>query len=188
MAPGSKVPSTVLTTLTKEEDPAIFPEGAGKPGFYSISILRNITNPTTGKLEYVYKIFSPKPVTPAFMSALLGAKVPETFSGTHPEEDEDHDGETPISWFYPHVFHAYPIALPRVTFEDPVLARGLYYTSGMESLISTMETNALAGMNIARLIVDELVEEQNNKKGQGQGRPVPTVEGRQKVLGEDIPS
>ena len=165
MARSSNVPSTILTTLGKEEETAIFSEGAGKPGFYSVSILRNITNPATGKLEYVYKIFSPKPVTPEFVSALLGAKIPEDFVGTQPQ---DQDIESPISWFYPHVFHAYPIPLPRVTFQDPVLARGFYYASGMESFISTMETSALAGMNIARLIVDELVKEQISK-GRGKG-------------------
>ena len=42
-----------------------------------------------------------------------------------------------------------------MTFEDPELARGLYYTSGMESFISTMETSALMGMNVARLVVDD---------------------------------
>jgi prenylcysteine oxidase/farnesylcysteine lyase len=42
-----------------------------------------------------------------------------------------------------------------MTFQDPIIRAGLYYTSGMESFISCMETNALMGMNIARLIVDE---------------------------------
>ena len=37
----------------------------------------------------------------------------------------------------------------------------------MESFISTMETNALMGMNVARLIVDDLVGKQASKlKGQ----------------------
>lgn len=61
----------------------------------------------------------------------------------------------PISWIYPHVWHSYPYEYPRVTFEDPELARGFYYTSGMESFISTMETSALMGMNVARLVVDD---------------------------------
>ena len=45
-----------------------------------------------------------------------------------------------------------------MTFEDPELARGFYYTSGMESFISTMETNALMGMNVAQLIVDDYMQ------------------------------
>lgn len=150
---NSELPSTILSTLAKSDVSASFPEGVGKPGFYSISTLRNTTNPQTQQQEWIYKIFSPQPVTPDFLSALLGAKVPDSFTGTHPEEPD----LVPISWYYPHVFHAYPIAYPRVTFQDPILAPGLYYTSGMESFISTMETNSLSGMNIAKLIVEAMV-------------------------------
>ncbi|KAG7149750.1 hypothetical protein HYQ46_001329 [Verticillium longisporum] len=46
---------------------------------------------------------------------------------------------------------------PRITFQEPALGNGLYYTSGIESFISTMETSALMGKNVARLIADELV-------------------------------
>jgi len=60
----------------------------------------------------------------------------------------------PISWYHAAVFHPYPQKQPRITFQDPVLRDGLYYTSGIESFISTMETSALMGMNVARLIVD----------------------------------
>jgi prenylcysteine oxidase/farnesylcysteine lyase len=45
-----------------------------------------------------------------------------------------------------------------VTFEDPELARGFYYTSGIESFISTMETSALMGMNVAQLVVDDYLQ------------------------------
>lgn len=56
-----------------------------------------------------------------------------------------------------------------MTFEDPELARGFYYTSGMESFISTMETSALMGMNVARLVMDDYLnvlggEEQDQKE------------------------
>ena len=63
-----------------------------------------------------------------------------------------------ISWHYPYVWNSYPYELPRVTFEDPELARGFYYTSGIESFISTMETSALMGKNVAQLIVDDFSE------------------------------
>jgi prenylcysteine oxidase / farnesylcysteine lyase len=63
-----------------------------------------------------------------------------------------------ISWFHPHVWHSYPYEYPRVTFEDIELARGLYYTGGIESFISTMETSALMGKNVAQLIVDDFAE------------------------------
>jgi prenylcysteine oxidase/farnesylcysteine lyase len=65
------------------------------------------------------------------------------------------DSGDAISWYYPHVWHSYPYEYPRVTFEEIELARGFYYTSGIESFISTMETSALMGMNVAQLIVDD---------------------------------
>ena len=67
----------------------------------------------------------------------------------------DIDTGDAISWYYPHVWNSYPYELPRVTFEELELSRGFYYTSGMESFISTMETSALMGMNVAQLIVDD---------------------------------
>ncbi|KAI0599767.1 hypothetical protein F4775DRAFT_549790 [Biscogniauxia sp. FL1348] len=154
LEPGTEVPISVLTTLGPEDDPN---SGAGKAGFYSATLLKTVTNPRTQRTEYVYKIFSPEKVTPAFLSRLLGAEVPENFVGKHPAKGKDGDEavtET-VSWYHPTVFHPYPRSLPRVTFQDPVLGDGLYYTSGIESFISTMETSALMGMNVARLIVDD---------------------------------
>ncbi|KAM0634131.1 hypothetical protein ACHAPW_002673 [Verticillium nonalfalfae] len=154
----SKAPDTVLTTLGSEEFPKPGSAGAGKAGFYSISTLRTIVNPKTLKEEFAYKIFSPAELTPEFLSALLGVKVPDTFVS---EQKEAVEGETvtvdPISWYYPHAFHSYPMEYPRITFQEPALGNGLYYTSGIESFISTMETSALMGKNVARLIADELV-------------------------------
>jgi prenylcysteine oxidase/farnesylcysteine lyase len=63
-----------------------------------------------------------------------------------------------ISWYYPHVWKSYPYEYPRVTFEELELAPGFYYTSGIESFISTMETSALMGMNIAQLVVNDYQE------------------------------
>ena len=62
-----------------------------------------------------------------------------------------------ISWYYPHVWYSYPVELPRVTFEDLELSKGFYYTSGIESFISTMETSALMGKNVAQLIMDDFL-------------------------------
>ncbi|CAK7210287.1 hypothetical protein SBRCBS47491_000725 [Sporothrix bragantina] len=152
--PGSKnVPTTVLTTLADDDDDqgSSGADGSGKAGFFSISTLRRVINPSTLREEYLYKIFSPEAVTPEFLSGLFGVEVPDTFIG------DTSTTELPvISWYYPHVFHSYPKALPRVTFQDPVVGDGLYYTSGIESFISTMETSALMGKNVARLIVDDI--------------------------------
>lgn len=155
---GVKSPGTVLTTLAKDDTPMPGAAGVGKTGFYSISTLRTITNPNTLKEEYLYKIFSPEEVKPDFLSSLLGVTVPETF--TRSKTDDANTGAAmidPISWYYPHSFYSYPIELPRVTFQDPILRGGLYYTSGIESFISTMETSGLMGMNVARLIADDFL-------------------------------
>ena len=77
---------------------------------------------------------------------MLGATVPPTFTG----------GSSPITWYTPHVFNSYPKTAPRTTFQDPIVGSGVYYTSGMELFISTMETNALMGKNVAKLIVDDM--------------------------------
>ncbi|KAI8273171.1 hypothetical protein K4K60_011202 [Colletotrichum sp. SAR11_57] len=150
MEPGSKAPDTVLTTLNPADEAKAGAEGAGKAGFYSISTLRTATNPETLKDEFIYKIFSPKQVTAEFLSQLLGVKVPETIVSKDKIEAVD-----PISWYHPHVFHSYPIEYPRVTFQDPILRDGLYYLSGMESFISCMETSALMGKNVAKLIAED---------------------------------
>ncbi|CAK7270022.1 hypothetical protein SEPCBS119000_003871 [Sporothrix epigloea] len=155
LAPGSKaVPTTVLTTLADDDGnngqgSSGGADGSGKAGFFSVSTLRRVINPLTRREEYLYKIFSPEAVTPAFLSRLFGAEVPDTIT-------DEANGLQVISWYYPHVFYSYPQALPRVTFQDPVVGDGLYYTSGIESFISTMETSALMGKNVARLVVDDI--------------------------------
>lgn len=151
LKPGTPAPSNVYTTLGKDEAAGEGPKGVGRAGFYSISTLRSITNPRTQNKEYLYKIFSAEAVNSTFLSAILGADVPSSFIAP----DLRAEGE-PVSWYCPHWFHSYPIELPRVTFQDPVIGRGLYYTSGIESFISSMETSALMGMNVARLIADDL--------------------------------
>lgn len=63
------------------------------------------------------------------------------------------------------MWQSYPYEYPRVTFEDPELAPNFYYTSGMESFISTMETNALMGMNVAQLIVNDYLQVSKGQSG-----------------------
>lgn len=158
---GAKAPSSVYTTLGPDEEPKVGAGGVGRTGYYSISTLRTVVNPATLKKEYVYKVFSVEALTPGFLSSLLGAEVPESFTPTAVTETADgvggdSVGVDPISWYYPHWFYSYPLELPRVTFQDAVVGNGVYYTSGIESFISTMETSALMGKNVARLIADDL--------------------------------
>jgi prenylcysteine oxidase / farnesylcysteine lyase len=155
LEPGTEVPISVLTTLGEGEEPRPGSEGAGKAGFFSATLVKVVTNPKNQGREYVYKIFSPEAVTPEFLSSLLGVQVPNTSTRLKGGESENSSMVDPISWIHPTVFNPYPQKLPRVTFQDPILGQGLYYTSGIESFISTMETSALMGMNVARLITDD---------------------------------
>ncbi|KAI2603346.1 prenylcysteine oxidase [Hypoxylon fragiforme] len=182
--PNATVPSSVLTTLGENDEAKSGPDAVGSAGFFSASLVKTVTSPKTGGKEYVYKIFSPDKVKPEFLSRLLGAEVPDTFTISTPSDA----AADPVSWYHPTVFHPYPQKLPRVTFQDPVLGDGLYYTSGIESFISTMETSALMGMNVARLIVDDYLGISHNGEGEGEGEDSERenvrehVEGKQKIL------
>ncbi|KAH8175022.1 prenylcysteine lyase domain-containing protein [Sarocladium implicatum] len=154
LKPTDRSPKSVYTTLRKDEKPQLGKQGVGDTGFYSISTLRTATNPKRrDRVEYLYKIFSVETVRASFLSDLLGAAVPESIVS------ENDDDESPVTWHHARVFHSYPYELPRVTFQDPIVGDGVYYTSGMESFISCMETSALMGMNVAKLIVDDLLED-----------------------------
>ncbi|PVI06903.1 prenylcysteine oxidase-like protein 1 precursor [Periconia macrospinosa] len=156
LPPDAQVPQAILTTIPAEEP---YPHNDttynGSPGFFSISILKSLINPLSAvpRQEYVYKIFSDEPVSAAFLSNYLGVPV------TDAEIEGTADPDANVSWFHHKLFHSYPHEFPRVTFEELKLDDGLWYTSGMESFISTMETNALMGRNIARLVVDRWLEE-----------------------------
>lgn len=170
LPPTDHVPATILTTLPRK--------GIHEsPPFYSISTLRSLTNPSTGEREYLYKIFSPASVSDTFLNTIL-------YSDGH--QDQNKIPQEHISWRHTKIWHSYPIESPRVTFEDlvidldetslpvnegkdPMAMGHLWYTSGIESFISTMETSSLMGKNIARLIVDGWGVEK--KEGVGEGVP-----------------
>ena len=153
-----RVPATILTTLPGKDINAT-------TLFYSISTLRSVRNPSTGEREYLYKIFSPSPISEDYLHHILFI-------------DEEHDPETTerhhsphVTWKYEKLWQSYPVESPRVTFEElvidleesslpanegknPLHIGHLWYTSGIEGFISTMETSSLMGSNVARLIVD----------------------------------
>ncbi|KAL3426228.1 prenylcysteine oxidase [Phlyctema vagabunda] len=152
LAPDAPVPNTILTTTPPKEDLGNSNDGVRKAGFFSISTLRNVINPKSLEEEYLYKIFSPEKLTSDFLSDIFAVSIPTKLSSINIDSGDA------ISWYYPYVWNSYPYEYPRVTFEDTELARGFYYTSGIESFISTMETSALMGMNVAQLIVDDHLE------------------------------
>lgn len=94
------------------------------------------------QLEYLYKVFSPAPLNNTFLAHILGLQE---------------IGKEDISWTYRKIWNSYPYEYPRVTFEKLKLDEGLWYTGGIESFISTMETSSLMGKNVAKLIVQRMV-------------------------------
>lgn len=133
------VPQAVLTTLPKDGQ-------ATPPDFQSISLLREVINPHTHRTEYLYKVFSMQKPDSTFLGRILGL-------GDLAADAEI--GKRDISWMYRKLWQSYPYEYPRVTFEEVKLDDHFWYTSGIESFISTMETSSLMGMNVARLMSDE---------------------------------
>lgn len=162
----SSAPSIILTT--QPTDPST------KIPFFSISILRSIHNPShkTPRRENLYKIFSPAPLSSSFLSHILGlhataAAVDDDAGDANKDETDTTLSKEDISWIYRKKWHSYPYLRPRVTFDDPQLDQAgmLWYTSGIEQFISTMETSSLMGMNVAKLAVNAW-EESNDGRPQ----------------------
>lgn len=186
----TEVPSSVLTTLSPELSDQLGHErgeaAVGPAGFWSISTLRVLHPSTDGKFcgplddcddeldddtQYLYKIFSPAPLTETFLASLLDFEydIPASANDALSNLPKSH-----ISWLVEKHWNSYPYELPRTTFENFTLCvtedcakggdnDGIWYLNGMESFVSTMETSALAGMNVAKLIVDRLLEEEKMK-------------------------
>ena len=135
--------------------------------------------------QYLYKIFSPRKLTGTFVSRVFGFEH-AGLTNEDPLSDVAKDEITWVhekKWhsypYLPPVAEFEPLQLDAVSSKQeqcPVgplevrhtcvgdtspsmpqeTARGVWYTSGIEPFISTMETSALMGRNVARLIVDRL--------------------------------
>lgn len=163
MKPGQKPPKVILTTLQESEKPGNATAGPGAAGFFSISTLRRASNPHSNppwRSEYLYKIFSHVEADDAFLAKILGLPMPVDGGEAEPISKVD------VSWVFRKVWHSYPVESPRVTFEELKLGERLWYTAGIESFISTMETSALVGKNVARLVANEI---ERNFKGEEDG-------------------
>ncbi|OQE15192.1 hypothetical protein PENFLA_c033G10694 [Penicillium flavigenum] len=150
---NARAPETILTTLPEGLDLGSNPDGVGPSGFWSISTLRTVNHSVEGSEEdtqqhYVYKIFSPERPTAESIAQILGLESETVGSNTTIGDLSTGD----ISWFHEKLWNPYPLLYPRVTFEETLLAPGVWYTGGIESFISTMETSALMGRNVASLI------------------------------------
>lgn len=157
-SPEAEMPTTILTSTSSSKKPL---------PFFSISTLRSITRPirfiiqeecsattpcpTQVQTEFLYKIFSPEPINASFIHSLLDIPA---------DEYEPHNEEA-ISWIHHKRWDSYPYLPPRDSFAEIRLDQadgegaGIWYTSGIEQFISTMETSSLMGSNIAKLVVEE---------------------------------
>ena len=162
------LPEMLITTLPEDLNMgnATGKAEVGPMSFWSISTLRRIQihdddhpigQNTLQRTQYLYKVFSPERLRPRWLASMLGVD----FSGREEDGISSMSG-VDVSWSHEKVWHSYPYEFPRLTFEEIRLARGdkpgkgIWYTAGIESLISTMETSALMGKNVARLIIDEV--------------------------------
>lgn len=159
---GTAAPETILTTLPRGVDLGSQPKGVGPTNFWSISTLRHVKPPVnytddavTPEKHYVYKIFSPERLTANFVADILGIDKPKG-EGNLTIGDLDRKD---VSWFHEKTWTSYPYLYPRVTFEEISLGPNMWYTSGIESFISTMETSSLMGKNVAALITKTWLEE-----------------------------
>lgn len=159
---NARAPETILTTLPKGLDLGSNPQGVGPANFWSISTLRTLNHSTekggeeVQEQHYVYKIFSPERPTAEFIAQVFGIDYSKDTEAVIVSQGNTTIGDLPksdISWFREKLWHPYPLLYPRVTFEETLLAPGVWYTSGIESFISTMETSALMGRNVAALMV-----------------------------------
>lgn len=183
LPPGQPVPLTVLTTLPEGETPAAANTSqAGSPGFFSISTLRMVENPNTEQPEYLYKIFSSTAISPEFLARILGLPKPSPEGQPVIIQPDVAIWDLPkdqISWIHRKLWQSYPYGFPRTKFEKLRLDDSIWYTAGIEGFISTMETSALSGANVARLMVDELIRRRDEESRHFLSH---VVDGKQKPL------
>ncbi|KAK6363149.1 hypothetical protein TWF730_000596 [Orbilia blumenaviensis] len=148
------VPDMILTTLPKGFDPQSASVGPTK--FWSVNILRTLErNLENGvkRREYLYKVFSPEPWSDEQIYEMMG--LPK-------------DTKNALSWSHRKLWQAYPVEEPRSSFQEAQLDFGMWYTAGMESFISCMETMSLSGKNVAANIVEGWVSAHRSEQVPGQ--------------------
>jgi prenylcysteine oxidase / farnesylcysteine lyase len=150
LKPDEEVPLGILTTLQPDENPPSRMTD-GKAGFLSLTMHGTLQNPQTGTDEYIYKIFSLERIGPSFFEFVLDVEAPS------PDEDP-----LEVTWIHRHIWHSYPIKAQATEFAPVRLDQDIWYTAGIETFISTMETSALSGKNVARLMVDEWIMERES--------------------------
>lgn len=117
----------------KDLPSAIFP--LDDDSFYSSIGIQQTVEGRSPK-QPVYKVFSDKPLTKEQFDQLF-------ISRTHTES---------VSWL------AYPQYSPAMEFVPVVIAPNLYYVNAIELAASAMEMSAVAGVNVANLIVNQWMQ------------------------------
>lgn len=108
----------VITTLTLDLNLGPSPHGVGPTNFWSISTIRAIKF-NESSTQYLYKIFSPEPLTATFLSDLFDFPLSSMQAKVKAENNwQDFVDEQHISWSYEKKWHSYPYEYPRVTFEE----------------------------------------------------------------------
>lgn len=170
---NAQTPETILTTVPSGLDLGSEKAGVGPAGFWSISTLRTVDHPPVspdGKpsKHYVYKVFSPERLSADFVTSILGLESPSDPVKNNNLTISDLSKQD-ISWHHEKIWNPYPFLYPRVTFEETLLSTNIWYTGGIESFISTMETSALMGKNVATLLFQSWQEQ---KEGTVEDDPV----------------
>lgn len=177
-------PETILTTHPETDWPSDDPSGVGPARFWSVSTLRTVTRTVIRngdeqqEQHYVYKIFSPERPSAAMIAKMFDIEYDDRTSVIVPRTNTS-IGDLPtseISWFHEKIWNPYPVLYPRVTFEESLLAPRVWYTSGIESFISTMETSALMGRNVAALMLQSWQKESEQADVNDGSSPRPRTE------------
>jgi prenylcysteine oxidase/farnesylcysteine lyase len=139
-------PASVLTTVRSNEfsnaNPHTGEAGQGSVGFWSLHMVREITTESRGR-EYVYKFISSTPLDDEMIKSwVYGA----------------------VTWVHrEHLPNVYPLNFPNDlahTQENEIYVDdGLWYTGAMERFMTGTEMSTLAGMNAARLLVNQWLSE-----------------------------
>ena len=153
------VPGTVLTTLPEDLDLGPTRDGVGPTGLWSVSLLRKVKASSSSEEHYVYKIFSPRRPTGELITRILGLEKTIDNDYSDPTWTIGDLPKEVISWFHEKIWHPYPYLYPRDSFDEIVLAPGIWYSGGIEAFASTMETSALMGKNVAALIAKKWEDE-----------------------------
>jgi len=129
LAPGSHIPSMVLTTYEGVRN------GGKEPEFNSLSYHGYITKDVPGTPDQrVVKIFSKERVSDEWLDKIFPGQV---------------------GWVYRKEWDAYPKLPPTTTFPPVKLANGFYYVNAFEPFISTMETETISSRNVVDALLTE---------------------------------